>query len=101
MGSKSGIYQTVYIKREDEFIELKQDVSDFCARFIKPVHPKNWDWSKRDFNNEKNKPTVAEARAIRNIVFRDMQKKQPTTVDLSTINNVNAIKAFLDPKSRH
>ena len=101
MGSKSGIYQTVYIKREDELIQLKQDVSDFCARFIKPVHPKNWDWSKRDFNNEKNKPTVAEARAIRNIVFSDMQKKQPTTVDLSTINNVNAIKAFLDPKSRH
>ena len=101
MGSKSGVYQDVYIKREDELIELKQDVMDFCERFIKPVQPKNWDWSKRDFDNEKNKPTVAEARAIRNIVFRDMQKKVPTTVDLSSINNLNAIKAFLDPKSKY
>ena len=58
MSSKSGIYQAVYIKREDELIQLKQDVMDFCERFIKPVHPKNWDWSKRDFDNEKNKPTV-------------------------------------------
>jgi hypothetical protein len=101
MGSKSGIYQAVYIKREDDLIQLKQDVMDFCERFIKPVHPKNWDWSKRDFDNEKNKPTVAEARAIRNIVFKDMQKRIPTTVDLSTINNGNAIKAFLNPKSKY
>ena len=75
MASKSGIYQAVYIKREDDLIQLKQDVMDFCERFIKPVHPKNWDWSTRDFDKGKNKPTVAEARAIRNIVFKDMQKK--------------------------
>ena len=39
MASTSGIYQAVFIKREDDLIQLKQDVMDFCERFIKPVHP--------------------------------------------------------------
>ncbi len=32
---------------------------------------------------------------------KDMQKGMLTTVDVSTINNGNAIKAFLDPKSKY
>ena len=100
MGTKSGAYQDVYIKREDEMVSLKNDVTDFCEKYIKPVHPKNWDWSVRDFENPENDPTIAEARAIANVVFRDLSSKQ-TDVDLSTMNNVHAIKAYLDPKSKH
>lgn len=101
MGTKSGAYQDVYIKREDEMVSLKNDVTDFCEKYIKPVHPKNWDWSVRDFENPENDPTTAEARAIANIVFKDLNDKKHTDVDLSTMNNVHAIKAYLDPKSKH
>ncbi|MFD2939369.1 DUF5661 family protein [Flavobacterium notoginsengisoli] len=100
MGTKSGAYQDVYIKREDEMVSLKNDVTDFCEKYLKPVHPKNWDWSVRDFENPKNDPTVAEARAIANVVFKDLNSKK-TDVDLSTMNNVHAIRAYLDPKSKH
>ena len=44
MGTKSGAYQDVYIKRDDEMVSLKNDVTDFCEKYIKPVHPENWDW---------------------------------------------------------
>jgi len=54
MGTKSGAYQDVYIKREDEMVSLKNDVTDFCEKYIKPVHTKNWDWSTRDFEDPKN-----------------------------------------------
>ncbi|MET3028016.1 DUF5661 family protein [Flavobacterium sp. UW10123] len=101
MGTKSGAYQDVYIKREDEMVSLKNDVTDFCEKYIKPVHPKNWDWSVRDFENPKNDPTTEEARAIANVVFKDLNDKKHTHVDLSTMNNVHAIKAYLDPKSKH
>lgn len=101
MGTKSGAYQDVYIKREDEMVSLKNDVTDFCEKYIKPVHPKDWDWSVRDFENPKNDPTTAEARAIANVVFKDLNDKKHTDVDLSTMNNVHAIKAYLDPKSKH
>lgn len=101
MGTKSGAYQDVYIKREDEMVSLKNDVTDFCEKYIKPVHPKDWDWSVRDFENPKNDPTTAEARAIANVVFKDLNDKKQTDVDLSTMNNVHAIKAYLDPKSKH
>ncbi|MBL0737507.1 hypothetical protein JI750_11445 [Flavobacterium sp. GN10] len=101
MGTKSGAYQDVYIKREDEMVSLKNDVTDFCKKYIKPVHPKDWDWSIRDFENPKNDPTAAEARAIANVVFKDLNDKKHTDVDLSTMNNVHAIKAYLDPKSKH
>lgn len=100
MGTKSGAYQDVYIKREDEMVSLKNDVTDFCEKYIKPVHPDNWDWSIRDFENSENDPTVAEARAIANVVFKDLNEGQ-TDVDLSTMNNVEAIKAYLNPNSRH
>lgn len=101
MGTKSGAYQDVYIKRDNEMVSLKNDVTDFCEKYLKPVHPKNWDWSTRDFENPKNDPTIAEARAIGNVVFKDLNDKKETDVDLSTMNNVEAIKAYLDPKSKH
>ncbi|MBF4491332.1 hypothetical protein IRZ83_02130 [Flavobacterium sp. JLP] len=100
MGTKSGAYQDVYIKRDDEMVSLKNDVTDFCEKYIKPVHPENWDWSIRDFENPDNDPTVAEARAIANVVYKDLQDKQ-TDVDLSTMNNVEAIKAYLSPESKY
>ena len=101
MGTKSGAYQDVYIKRDNEMVSLRNDVTDFCEKYLKPVHPKNWDWSTRDFENPKNDPTIAEARAIGNVVFKDLNDKRETDVDLSTMNNVEAIKAYLDPKSKH
>jgi len=101
MGTKSGAYQDVYIKRDNEMVSLKNDVTDFCEKYLKPVHPRNWDWSTRDFENPKNDPTIAEARAIGNVVFKDLNDKKETDVDLSTMNNVEAIKAYLDPKSKH
>ncbi|TDW51915.1 hypothetical protein EV144_101593 [Flavobacterium sp. 270] len=100
MGTKSGAYQDVYIKRDDAMVSLKNDVIDFCEKYIKPVHPENWDWTTRDFENPENDPTVAEARVIADVVYRDLSTKQ-TDVDLSTMNNVEAIKAYLDPNSKH
>lgn len=100
MGTKSGAYQDVYIKRDDVMVSLKNDVTDFCEKYIKPVHPENWDWSVRDFDNPDNDPTIAEARVIANVVFKDLNSKT-TDVDLSTMNNVHAIKAYLDPNSKH
>lgn len=100
MGTKSGAYQDVYIKREDELVSLKDDVTDFCEKYIKPVHPDNWDWSVRDFENPENDPTVDEARAIGNVIFKDLNENQ-TDVDLSRMDNVEAIKAYLNPNSKH
>ncbi|RKR05853.1 hypothetical protein C8C83_5203 [Flavobacterium sp. 90] len=101
MATKSGAYQDVYVKRDDEMVSLKNDVTDFCEKYLKPVHPQNWDWSKRDFENPKNDPTIAEARAIANVVFKDLNDKKETDVDLSTMNNVESIKAYLNPKSKY
>lgn len=101
MSTNSGGYQEVYIKRDDEFVSLKDDVTDFCEKYIKPIHPKNWDWSKRDFENKKNDPTIEEARAIRDVIYKDLNEKSDTSVDLSTMNNVDAIKAYLNPKSKY
>ncbi len=96
-----GAYQDVYIKRDGTLISLKNDVTEFCEKYIKPVHPKNWDWSERDFENPKNDPTIAEARAIRNVLYKDLYKKNDTAVDLSTLNNVECIKAYFNPKSKY
>lgn len=101
MGTKSGAYQDVYIKRDDEMVSLKDDVSDFCEKYIKPVHPENWDWSTRDFDHPQNDPTIPEARAVGNLIFKDLNKTTPTDVYLSTMNNVEAIKAYLNPDSKH
>jgi hypothetical protein len=101
MGTRSGAYQDVYIKREDELVSLKNDVTDFCEKYIKPVHPDNWDWSIRDFENPENDPTVAEARAIGLVILNDLNNNKDTDVDLSTMNNVESIKAYLNPYSKH
>jgi len=101
MGTKSGAYQDVYIKRDDQMVSLKNDVTDFCEKYIKPVHPENWDWSERDFENPENDPTIDEARAIAAVVYRDLNKDKDTDVDLSTMDNVEAIRAYLNPQSRH
>jgi hypothetical protein len=101
MGTKSGTYQDLYIRRNDELVSLKDDVTDFCEKYIKPVHPENWDWSVRDFENPENDPTIDEARAIAAVVYKDLNENNNTDVDLSTMNNVNAIKAYLNPQSRH
>ena len=97
----SGIYQDVYIKRDGAFISLKNDVADFCEKYIKPVHPKNWDWSERDFDEPENEPTIAEARAVRNVIYKDLSDHVQTDVDLSTMNNVDAIKAYLNPNGKN
>ncbi|MCD0464900.1 DUF5661 family protein [Flavobacterium sp. ENC] len=101
MGTKSGAYQDVYIKRENEMVSLKNDVTDFCEKYIRPVHPENWDWSVRDFENPENDPTIDEARAIAAVVYNDLHENRDTDVDLSTMNNVEAIKAYLNPNSKH
>jgi hypothetical protein len=101
METKSGAYQDIYIKKEDEMVSLKSDVTDFCEKYIKPVNPDNWDWSVRDFEDPINDPTIEEARAIAAVVYRDLNKDKDTDVDLSTMNNVEAIKAYLNPNSRH
>ncbi|GGF16071.1 DUF5661 family protein [Flavobacterium limi] len=101
MGTKSGAYQDVYVKRDDELVSLKNDVTDFCEKYIKPVHPENWDWSVRDFENPENDPTVDEARVIGRLVFKDLNDEKETDVDLSTMNNVESIKAYLNPESKH
>ncbi|TDO83111.1 hypothetical protein EV143_102375 [Flavobacterium chryseum] len=101
METKSGAYQDIYIKRENELVSLKNDVTDFCEKYIKPVNPDNWDWSVRDFEDPLNDPTIDEARAIAAVIYRDLNKDKETDVDLSTMNNVEAIKAYLNPNSRH
>lgn len=101
MATISGTYQDVYIRRNNELVGLKNDVTDFCEKYIKPVHPENWDWSVRDFENPENDPTIDEARAIAAVVYKDLNENKDTDVDLSTMNNVKAIKAYLNPQSRY
>lgn len=101
MSPISGNYQEVYIKRNDTMVSLKDDVTDFCEKYIKSVHPENWDWSIRDFNEIKNDPTLAEARAIRNVLYKDMLSKIDTEVDLTTIVNKNALLAYFNPSGGH
>lgn len=97
----SGVYHTTYIKKDGEFISLEDDTKAFCEKWIKPVHPDNWNWGKRDFDKEGNDPTIQEARVIRDLVIDDLNKKTDTEVDLSTIDNAESLKAFFDPKSPH
>ncbi len=96
--AKKGTYHDVYIKKDGEYISLATDTVDFCKTWIKPVHPKNWDWTKRDFNDSKNDPTVAEARVVRDLIVQDIKSKS-AQINLSGLENGNAIHAFLDPKS--
>lgn len=99
--TQTGSYQDCYIKRNDALVSLKSDVTDFCEKYIRPVHPENWDWSIRDFENEENDPTIEEARAVRDLIYLDMTRDVKEHIDLSTINNAEAIKAYLHPGSKH
>ncbi|POS01090.1 hypothetical protein Q361_11436 [Flavobacterium croceum DSM 17960] len=101
MAAKSGNYHDIYLVRDGKYITLKSDVVAFCEKYIKPVHPRNWDWSKRDFENPKNDPTIEEARVIRDLVYKDLKKNVATQIDLSTVVNANAILAFLNPKGKN
>ncbi len=101
MPPKNSSYQELYIKKDGEFINLRDDVTAFCEKYIKKVHPENWDWGKRDFTLKKNKPTIAEARAIRDVIYKDMDAKTATEVDISTLMNIESVKAFFDPKSKN
>ena len=38
---------------------------------------------------------------IGNVIYKDLHAKKGADVDLSTMNNIEAIKAYLDPKSKH
>lgn len=97
--AKKGTYHDVFIKKDGEYISLAQDTKDFCKTWIKPVHPKNWDWTKRDFNDPKNDPTIAEARVVRDLIVKDIAKGKTMQINLSGLENGDAIYAFLDPKS--
>lgn len=101
MNVKQGNYQQIFVKRDEEMISLKDDVVAFCEKYIKPVKPRLWDWSKRDFENPKKDPTIEEARAIRNLIHKDLNSKIATDVDLSTITNKEALKAYFNPKSKY
>lgn len=101
MKKNPSIYQEVYIKRADNFIALKKDVHDFCEKYIRPVQQKNWDWSKRDFSIPKNKPTLAEAKAIRRVIYKDMMRSARTEVDLTTMKNLEAIRSYLKPSPKY
>ena len=97
LGDSGGMYHAVYIKKDGEFVSLEDDCKDFCEKWIKPVHPKNWNWSQRNFDKKENDPTIEEARAIRDLLIKDFDSKQKTIVDLSSLENVEIIKAFFDP----
>ena len=100
MKTKSGAYFTTYLQQNGQYILLEEDTRKFCEKWIKPVHPKNWDWTTRDFNNPENKPTIEEARVIRDLLMQDMDSKTDTVVDLSNLENVEQIRFFMDPNSK-
>lgn len=94
----TGIYHTTYIKKDGKYISLEDEAKDFCLNWIKPVHPENWDWTKRDFDKPENKPTKAEASIIAKLIYDDLSDKK-TQIDLSNLLNKDAVKAFFDPAS--
>ena len=101
MSSKPGNYFTVYIKKGDAYTSLTDDAVSFCEKYIKPVHPKNWDWTTRDFTQPENDPHISEARAIRTLLLQDMEGGDNPQVNLSSLVNANAIRAFMDEQSPH
>ena len=101
MKSKSGTYHTVYIKKDGEYISLDTDTINFCEKWIKPVHPKNWDWTIRDFSKSENDPNINEARVIRDLLLKDLKKSEDSEIDLTEITNRDAIIAFMDAESTY
>ncbi|MEP6614956.1 MAG: DUF5661 family protein [Ginsengibacter sp.] len=101
MSDKPGTYHSVYIKKDGEFISLGSDAVTFCEKWIKPVHQDKWDWTKRDFTKPENDPDIEEARAVRNLVYKDLKKDESSEVDLTGLTNVDSIAAFMDPESNY
>mgnify|MGYP001792668719 CR=1 FL=1 len=99
MNKTPGTYHSVYIKKDGQFISLNDDAVDFCEKWIKPVHPENWDWTTRDFNKPVNDPDIEEARVVRDLIYKDLRKDESSQVDLTGLVNVSAIEAFMDPES--
>ncbi len=97
--SKEGTYHTVYVKKDGQYISLNDDTINFCAKWIKPVHPNNWDWTKRDFNKPENDPDINEARVIRDLLYKDLKRKEDSEINLTGLTNVDAIAAFMNPES--
>ena len=99
--SKPGTYHSVYIRKEGQFISLADDAVEFCEKWIRPVHPDNWDWTQRDFTRPENDPTVEEARAVRDLVYKDLARDEASQVDLTGLTNVDCIAAFMNPQSSY
>lgn len=97
----SGTYHITYIKRGEEFISLEDDTKTFCEKWIKPVHPDDWNWANRNFDKKENDPTIEEARVIRNLLIDDLNNKKVTEIDLSNMDNSDSIMAFFDPASEY
>ena len=99
--SDSGTYHTVYIKKDEQYISLEDDTTAFCDKWIRPVHPENWDWGKRDFTKEENDPTIEEARAVRQLLIQDMDNAKDSQIDLTTLDNSKSLEAFFAPDNPH
>ena len=84
MKEKSGIYHSVYIKKDGEYISLEMRILlTFAKNGIKPVHPNNWDWTIRDFSKSENDPDINEARVIRDLFLKDLKKTEDSEIDLT------------------
>ena len=101
MENENGNYHSVYIKKDNNYISLADDAVEFCKKWIKPIHEENWDWTKRDFNNTDNDPDINEARAIRDLLYKDLKKNEESEVDLTSITNREAILTFMNPDGKH
>ncbi|MDQ2720656.1 MAG: hypothetical protein M3Z26_12985 [Bacteroidota bacterium] len=99
--SKSSSYHSVYIKKDGEYVSLTNEASTFCEKWIKPIHSENWDWTIRDFSKPENDPTKEEARAIRDLIYKDLQKYEDSQIDLTGLTNMDCISAFMNPKSEY
>lgn len=98
--SKKGIYHSTFIKKDGKYISLEDDARDFCEKWLRPVQNTNWDWTKRNFDNTDEKPTLAEAKVIGIMVYDDLSKKD-TQIDLSSLKNAKAIQEFFNPESQY
>lgn len=94
-------YSDSYIKQRGKLVSIADDTKRFCEKWIKPVHPRNWNWSTRNFTKPTNLPTAKEAAVIRDLVIKDLRNSGERVVDLSGIENANAILNFFDPMSKH
>ena len=101
MSKNPGTYHSLYIKKDGQFITLNSDTINFCEKWIRPVHPDNWDWTTRDFSKPENDPDILEARAVRDLLYRDLNKNENSEIDLTGLTNVRAIEAFMNPDSLH